>query len=153
MKGQCLLRAGSLLVPVIFFAAGCGSSEGTVNGKVFFQKKEVQGGTVKLHDKDGKVIASGAIGVNGFHMAKVAPGKYTVTVETVNINVVGKIPGMVQKKGMNLPKDMPEDLKEKMFGKQGEGLVQVPAKYKDPKQSGLSIEVGGGNQEKNIEIE
>jgi hypothetical protein len=130
----------------LLVVSGCGSSKSTVSGKVTFNGKTLGSGTVTFFGgKDGKeLLASTTIDSDGGYSVKLPPGATTVTVETVE-------PEKSAMEGMPKQKDMPENTNPGGSAKAGR-FVAIPAKYKDPSQSGIKVDVKAGINKVPIEL-
>jgi hypothetical protein len=144
---QVWLRAGlaATLAVSITLLSGCGSSkkDGRISGKVMYGNEPLGGGTIiLLSTEEGKSQASTlppiGIGVKGnYESGGIPPGEYYVGVETDSIKqMAGGAGGMYNMGGMKPPPgkevNMPQFDTSNM-----PKYVEIPAKYKDPKQSGL----------------
>jgi hypothetical protein len=125
---------------------GCSkATEGTVTGKVMFQGKPLQGGTVKLWNNKGADAFNLAINNEGVcNGTNVPPGEYKVTIEPINTG------------GGSSPM-MDEATKAKMQKEMGGAVmstsVQLPAKVTDPKQTDLTWSIKAGkNDTKTFDI-
>jgi hypothetical protein len=115
--------------------AGCGSTPGSVSGKVTYQGRALTSGLVIFVAKDGKVSQPAGIELDGSYLAdKVPVGQVTVCVETHPLSGGDG--------GPNAAKDQPRAR-----------FVPIPPKYKDAKQSNLSLDVRPGPNVYNIELQ
>jgi hypothetical protein len=113
---------------------GCGSKPGSVSGKVTYQGKPLTSGLVIFIDKDGRVSQPAGIEVDGSYVADNVPlGPVAVCVETHPLSGGDG--------GPNAPQDQPRPR-----------YVPLPAKYKDAKQSGLTLDVKPGPNVYDIEL-
>jgi hypothetical protein len=113
---------------VVLLAAGlsgCGGRTGSVSGKVTYQGAPLTSGLVIFVDKDGKVTNPAGIELDGSYVAEKVPvGPVTACVET---HPVSGGDGGAQ------TKDQPR-----------RRYVPLPPKYKDAKQSDLTLDVKPG---------
>jgi hypothetical protein len=134
VRTRWLVRSGVLLALVSFGLSGCGGKFGSVSGKVTYQGKTLTSGLVIFVDKDGKVTQPAGIEVDGTYAADNVPvGQVAVCVETHPLSGGDG--------GPNTPKDQPRPR-----------YVPLPAKYKDAKQSELTLDVKPGANVYNIEL-
>jgi Carboxypeptidase regulatory-like domain len=99
---------------------------GTVEGKVTYKGKPLAGAYVTFHPEKGKKVFSGKLDEDGTYTAKDVPvGKARVTVEVKAEK--GKAKGKAPR-------------------------VVIPAKYADPKTSGLTADVKKGKQIFDIDL-
>lgn len=116
-----------------FIASGCGRTPGAVSGKVTYQGQPLTSGLVIFVAKDGKVSQPAGIEIDGSYLADHVPvGQVAVCVETHPVSGGDGGPA---------GKDQPRPK-----------YVPLPDKYKDAKQSGLSLEVKPGRNAYNIEL-
>jgi hypothetical protein len=134
---------------------GCGSSTGTVSGKVTYNGKPLKGGSVTFFVSGAKPDrVSAEIDRDGKYTAYNVPaGKAIVTVDTDRLNpknIKGKRysppPGVAAPKGFNEGKGgvSPEEAAER--------FVEIPSKYSKEDESGLTCEVKGGAQPHDIDL-
>jgi hypothetical protein len=117
---------------LVLFLSGC-ANQGTVSGKVSLNGKPLPGGVVTVIDGDGQSHTGGISKTGTYSVSNIAPGKALVTVVTM-----GSRPSV---KG-------PEAGPSNSLGE----YVPVPAKYMDPQQSGLALDVKAGKQEFDIQM-
>ena len=158
-----------LLLSVLALAAGCSSSSG-VSGKVTYQEKIVPGGMVVFHGADNWTGNSPIDEDGSYTIAKVPPGKVTITVDTRTAPGApmggggGQSPMEAFKnKGMpggppqmKPPANLPEAAKNSpIYNPKGQAnrYVKIPAKYADKEKSGLTYEVTRGKQQHDIKLD
>lgn len=160
-----MLRTGLLILPLGLMAAGCGSSLGTVSGKVTYKGEVVKGGTIRIVPEKGPP-ATGDIQEDGtYKITHVATGPAKVSVETDSIKPMKEAAqgrgamSMYKNKPPPPPpgspgSDMDPSKSVAGFREQGDEkrYVAIPARYSDANKSGLSLTVKGGNNEFNIEL-
>jgi hypothetical protein len=123
-----------LLVLLGFGLSGCGGKHGTVSGKVTYQGQPLTSGLVIFVDRDGKVTQPAGIEVDGSYAAdKVPVGPMAVCVETHPLSG-----------GDGGPNTAKDQLRPR--------YVPLPTRYKDAKQSGLSLDVKPGQNVYDIEL-
>ena len=149
------LQRWAILLPVAMSVAlvGCGSSTGTVTGKVTFKDKVVKGGIV-MFVAEGKPSAQSQIGEDGSYSVKDAPaGSVKICVDTSSMD---------PSKASTAPKYAPpkDAQAPEGFGSGGPDrdemkrrYVEIPEKYADPKTTTLTTTVTGGTQTYDIKIE
>jgi hypothetical protein len=120
-----LALAAGLLVS----GAGC-ARFGAVSGKVYYQGKPLKGGMVHFYGPRGSVETSRIEPDGGYTLSRVPVGPAKVAVSTP---VAGRISITI--------------------GSPPPAFRVVPARYGDPQQSGLTLEVHGGSQEHDIRLE
>jgi hypothetical protein len=173
MKGKSYHRSGhwvglGLLSALLFGLAGCGSS-GTVSGKVLYKGNPLPAGTrvTFLHEKTDRPFTEQVNDDGTYTIEKVPPGKVKIGVVPPHAPTLGapNVPGGggPQAGKKDAPIIGPGGAKDVIqppsgFGKVFEGKgsdkpsVEIPDQYKDPRQSGLTLEVTGGKQKHDIEI-
>jgi hypothetical protein len=117
---------------VVLVLSGC-SSQGTVSGKVSLNGKALPGGIVSITDSEGQTRTGGVNKDGTYSVSNLAPGKAVVTVVTM--------PDRPSVKGANPAAAVPPA-----------DFVAIPAKFSDPTQSGLSVEVKAGKQDFDIQM-
>ncbi len=136
-------KAALWLLPLLVCAAGCGSPK--ISGKVTYKGEPLHMGLVVFTAADGW---SGTAQINedgSYSIANVPAGTAKVAVdsfgESANLPARGKV--------MRRPRDEhsppPPD--------SGPAGVKIPAKYNKADTSGLTVEVTGGKQTYNIELQ
>jgi hypothetical protein len=107
---------------------------------VNFQGKPLPNGIVQFYGPDGKPAAAGDIFEGNYTAPKVPYGVNKVTV-TTNAGPAG-------------PGSLPPAPSAGLGNMPGSAApVAIPAKYKDPEQSGLSVDVKSGRQTYNIDLQ
>jgi hypothetical protein len=139
LKGQLALALPLCLV-VVF---GCKNPNApiTASGKVTYKDAPVSGGNITFQPKKEGPPYSRPLAADGtYNLADVPVGDYTVTVETESINPERKQETYGQPGGGGAPPvgPMPAGYKLTNAGK----YVKIPAKYADPKTSGLKATLG-----------
>jgi hypothetical protein len=109
--------------------SGCGRTTGELTGRVIFQDKHLQQGTVLVASSSGSVH-SGVIQSDGTYMI---PG---IPVGPARIAVNCPDPREV--------KVIPRKKEEKMPAADLSKWIAIPEKFADPEKSGLSIEIKPG---------
>lgn len=137
------LNTAALLTLVAL--AGCDSSVSTVSGKVTYKGKPVVFGTVSVTGPDG-MTRSGPIEPDGsFSVSGVGVGEGKVTVTSLkppdgsggNAKRGGRdAGGPDDERDMQPEAAAPPEVVKNWF--------PIPPKYGDPKQSGLTVQVGSG---------
>jgi hypothetical protein len=166
------LRAWAIVLLILGsgFSEGCGRNDekrvtfGTVYGKVTLAGQPVTGGKVILLSKDG-IEHTVKIEADGSYRGTIPIGEMQVGVDTEFVkaglrqsNTIGKTNAfakamMAKNKDQKTvdPKDFPQ---EKDLPKNFAGMkyLPIPEKYRNPKQSGLSLTVAEGEHEKNLSL-
>ena len=129
---------------------GCGdSSKAAVSGKVTYKGAPVTGGTLTLYPTSGTPFPVN-INANGTFNASDAPiGQMGVSISTDN---VVSFQGYQMPPGVQPPKDVNSPAQPNIDTSNAPKKVEIPAKYKDPKTSGLTWDVKGGKQSKDFEL-
>lgn len=130
------------LVPVAIMA-GCGSKSGTISGKVTYQGKPVEGGSVNfLSEGPNATMKTGGIQKDGSYSVSGVPvGPAKVTVQGMKARKL-LIPAALQKEQGGV-KEVKTEQSE----------VYVPPKYSKTETSDLKYDVKSGKQEHDIELE
>jgi hypothetical protein len=125
-------RLAAFALALITGLPGCGGRQfGSVSGTVTYQGKPLTSGLVVFVDKDGKVTQPAGIEVDGSYVAEKVPvGPMAVCVETHPLS--GGDGG-----GTDQPRPR---------------YVPLPPKYKDAKQSELTLTVKSGANVYNIDL-
>jgi len=125
-----------VVAAVCFLFAGCGGAEegtATVSGVVTLDGKPVEGAAVGFLGREGGRLATEQTDSSGKFTIVAALGKNVVTIAKASANPPP--PG-------DVPMEMPTDAAyQKMVQEQ---KSEIPARYGDPKTSGLSVEVVEG---------
>jgi len=163
-----------LVILAIGFSAGCrrgaDPARGNLSGKVKLKGNPVTGGNLIFH-KDGKEAANLKINADGTYEGLIPYGDLQVGVDTETLRkqlediagaAGGKMPGG---KGTGLtfsPKDMEkfkdkkmsaEDMMKAAFDPANVGkYVEIPEKYRNPQQSGLSVTMKDAKQAQDFDI-
>jgi hypothetical protein len=151
-----LFRSCLLLLPLLILLTGCGSKQGKVYGTVFYKGKPLPGGDVRFFPEgEGGSFFSGIKSDGSYSIDKLPRGSAKVTVSFSRENPLAK---MNPRKKANAEKGMQQQLEAmKAHSKDGGAAsaenVTVPEKYNDPDKSGLKIDVTGGSQKHDINIE
>lgn len=157
-----------LVAALALSAVGCGGSKkATLHGKVTLNgSTPVTGGTIKLYPEDGKGEPfAGSIRPDGtYEIAGVSPGKKQVAIETESVKNSspggagggggggGGPPTPRMPKDMKPPKDMPMPQKLELDTSNLPKYVKIPAKYANPKTSGITVEITKGKKEENFDL-
>jgi hypothetical protein len=139
--------AGSFVLLAALGVLGCGGSQGSVKGKVMFQGKPLTGGVVVLVGSDGKVSSPGDIQPDGSYCIARAPlGKVKVTVDNPPPPnyTWGEVP--------EVPEAQAKDAEVQAGLARAKSYVAIPLTYKDPQQTPLSLEVQGGENYHDINL-
>jgi hypothetical protein len=155
-SARLLVRLFSLVVFLSALAlAGCGPRTGSVSGKVTYKNAPLPSGTITFIGGKGDTSQWSTIAADGSYQVNNVPvGTAKVTIETTAPN---SLPGLGAGgvKPPTVPGVPPPPDSSSLGGgdaaKPG-AYVQIPPKYKDPDQSGLSMEVKSGKQEKNWDL-
>jgi hemoglobin len=108
-----------------------------VVGKVTYNGQPLPGGFVLFQPEDGKTARAEIKEDGSYRADALAPGGYRVGVDTESLK----------------PKGPPEDKAKPPEAKGGPKFLPVPAKYRDPKTSGLTLTVVKGEQTYDVVLE
>ena len=134
-----------LTVVAVLGAAGCaGGKRASISGHVNYQGRPVTSGTVVLIGQDGQASAPGNVQPDGSFSIARAP----VGVDKVSFDNPPP-PRTAPPVGKRAPADDPEYAET---AKAAAHYVPTPPKFKDPLQSGLTVEVKSGNNTCDIEL-
>jgi hypothetical protein len=139
-----LFGLSASLLALVFLSPGCGPARGDVSGRVRLEGKAVTSGTVMLIGRDG-VPHYGEIAEDGnFAVTDVLAGPATATVSSPDPNhQATKGP---RKKGANdKERSGPTEAQKRSW-------FALPARYADPQQSGIEINVAPGANHHDIEL-
>jgi hypothetical protein len=169
-----------IVLTIEFLASGCQKRPedvvqfGTLFGRVTLQGKPVTGGLLIFRPKQeqGNALKETKITIkaDGSYEGPIPIGEMQVAVDTENVrrglagdkgivNTSSFSRQMAAKYKDNKDVD-PKDIKPPKGGQQenapspfaGMTYVPIPAKYQDPKESGLSVAVQEGREEKNFDL-
>jgi hypothetical protein len=138
----------------VVLASGC-SSHASVSGKVTYQGRTLNGGTVLFASTQGKGSETATIGEDGtYSFARIPTGPVKISVETKTAQpATGKNappPNMQPPKGVPLP----SGAQSGVYG-QSQKKVKVeliPEHFGDPEKSGATYTVVSGSQTHNIDL-
>ncbi|HEX5273377.1 MAG TPA: hypothetical protein VFW33_22930 [Gemmataceae bacterium] len=140
------LAAALLAAGALGGCSGSGTKTSVVSGKVTYKGAPVTGGELKFYPEGGEPVL-GTINADGtFNTMGVPPGHVTVTVDTEPLKGPKGAGGDYTKMARGR-----EGFKPPETGGHTPVYVQIPHKYKDPKTSGLSVDVKQGKTE-NVEL-
>jgi len=139
-----------LLFPLLALAipACTGEKLATVSGKVTFKDKPLPGGTVLFVTEDKSKSESAQVDSEGNYSASNVPyGKLHVGVQPAAKSIAASVPKGVP--NSKAPKDQkPPDSYTSTSGQ----YVDIPAEFRDPATSKLTVTVESGNVPFNIDI-
>jgi hypothetical protein len=163
---------GKLIMLFLFLFAlatteGCSKKNpdpviGSLSGKVKVKGEPLTGGQLIFKGKDGKGTANLTINSDGTYRGTLPLGEMLVAVDTESVKKT--IENMQGKGGSALkfsPEDIakfrdkkltPEDLATAMDPSKGLRYVEIPEKYRSPDQSGFSVKIEPGSQQKDFDI-
>jgi hypothetical protein len=145
---------------LVLLAVGCGS-KGTITGTVSYKGTPIPQGTILFTPASGGAAVSVPINDGKYTAEKVSAGPAKVAVVSL-YSAGGPADAMTQVmqggKGMGPPPDakIPEEAR-KLFSGGGGGSskkgLQIPDKYGNPDESGLTYTVTGGSQTKDFNLD
>lgn len=128
---------------VLIWTSGCGSSLGTVSGKVTVDDKPVEGDVIFIGDGTSR---PGSISPDGsYKIDKLKPGEYKVVVK-----------GLL-KTAFEKPKEVSKEKKADLPAIEGKASAigtgeRPPEKYGDEKTTPLKITVAAGSQTQDLKL-
>jgi len=142
----------AILATVLVTAAGgCGASNATVSGKVYYNGEPLKCGNVTFVSTDGKPSVSTRINEDGtYKFANVPSGNVKICVETESLNpekIRGR-PKYSPPPGQKAPEGLSDNPSD-MTGR----YRPIPEHFGDPEKSGLTLEVKRGNVQHDIKLE
>ena len=157
-----LLTRAVILMAASLLAGGCGTSTGTVTGKVRYNGKPLSHGSVSFLPESGKGAFVARIKEDGsYTIEKVPAGKVKIVVNAGASSRGDPREAMMQQamksNGIELSeearKSMPSTFKDAAKGPQpSRPIISIPKRYSDPEKSGLELTVTGGPQTHDIEL-
>ncbi len=136
--------------------AGCGKP-GQLTGKVSFKGKLLPSGRVVFFNASNRQVASATISAEGTYSATVPSGTLKIAVITPPPETLKSMPKAKQKQVLEQVQKMKKGAFNPLEGEGAESIPQkvisVPPKYADPEGSGLTIEVLGGPQSFDIDLQ
>jgi hypothetical protein len=157
-SGKAVSRSFVLLGGLLL-TMGCGSSQGTVTGKVSYQGKLLKGGTISFISTKGGVVTSSIHEDGSYTVSRVPVGPATITVSTSRFRPPPKgekqmmMPPPKGEKQTMMPPPLPPEMIPKVDAAELERrYVPIPEKYSDFQNSGLTYTVQNGKQEYNIDL-
>lgn len=140
-----LCRMGSyLLLPLLVIVVGCQGNQGTVSGKITYNGQPLPEGIVTFHTTDGKARPTNIQEDGSYTAPDVPTGPATISVQT-------SAPSRPAGKAAAAPAGGDQSGAEGMRTRKV-ASVAIPAKFADPKTSGLTYTVTSGSQTHDIEL-
>jgi hypothetical protein len=134
MKATCT----TIVAAVCVFLVGCQRGRADVYGVVSYQGKPIPFGTITFFDKDGFPVATASIHDGEYAVSQAPAGSLRVAVV---VPPTSSIPP---------PKDLSAKERTQFRYVTSQPL---PAKYGDPAQSGLSLELEPGEQDHDFDLQ
>lgn len=170
MMHLCRTRTLSLVALCVLSAGitGCGPSTGDLRGKVLFQGKPVVTGSLMLFAADGSVHHSEIASDGGYSVRKIPLGRAKVTINSPDNSALTPLErqalvesrAAVRRGHPDEADDSKIDVTElKALNDDGTprlnppGWMKLPASYRDPATSSLTIEVVSGTTTRDIVLE
>jgi len=155
-------RSPAFLILILGLAipSGCApeterKNTGVITGKVIYQGQPLPGGAIHFFVGDGPPFAF-AIRADGTFVAEVPVGPATVAVETESAKYKGSREEMMKKWRKIAGPEYVHMKQEKLpFGSPSSPSIvykEIPARFSDPNQSGLTHDVIPGAQKRNFEL-
>ncbi|MER3416174.1 MAG: hypothetical protein C4297_08205 [Gemmataceae bacterium] len=143
-RGVLCLGIGTVLV-----LGGCSSTkEGTVRGKVTYQGKPLEYGTVLFHFENGHVVGA-MIGPDGTYVAQRLP----TGLARLAVYAHPPVPEGFYLRNEVLPPSRDAPQLATLYAQEREPrTVSLPVRYARPEASGLSLTIGPGEQQFDIEL-
>ena len=143
-------RPTTLALAFVAAVVGCSpkpprTDVAVLTGTVRYQGRLLGGGTIRAVVTGGATagIYQTVIRADGTYRLECPPGTLRLAVETASMKLAGA------KTVVNPRTNRPEIV----IGSGGTSYVEVPAKYADPATSGLTAELGLGEQIHNLELQ
>jgi hypothetical protein len=129
---------------ILLSASGCATKSNT-KGKVSYQGKTLDGGSLAFVTSDGKVFRSPIKEDGSYEVVNCPPGEVKITVDTPKNEMRGMDPSQFSRP----PKDIkpPENVNTVKWP-----TVIVPDQFKEADKTDLKYTVVSGDQEHNVEI-
>jgi hypothetical protein len=154
MRGQRDLlhyASGRMLVASLFLLPlGCGSSSGTISGKVFYNGRVVPGGTIMfVAEGNGGTVTTTIEEDGSYRAVKVPPGLAKIALRPHQPPPIRKMAD----KSAFLPGNDPSKTAKQSEATKPREYLWIPEQYGDPEKSGLTLQVQGGAQQFDIKLE
>jgi hypothetical protein len=127
-----LIATGCGLLALLALTPGCRPGTADVAGRVTYQGKPVVSGSVTLHAADGSVHQIGLNPDGTYRLDRVPVGTARVAVSSPDPTPSARAKGDPDSRVPTRAQPPPG------------AWFPLPAKYADPAQSGLTVQVGGG---------
>ncbi len=153
-KGRLLL----VLPLVLVLVGGCShrGAHARLSGKVTYKGQPVTGGVITFLPQSGGAYTANLDANGTYSIADLPAGEVSVGIETESVKRQATVADY--NKG-HQPAPPPGANANSMGAAGGAGsaapatkYVKIPAKYSDPKTSGLSVSVTGGGQDKDFDL-
>lgn len=145
------IALGRLVVPILVLSlasAGCGSSAGTVSGKVYYKGAALKGGNVTFVTASKQSQLAEIQEDGSYKVEKIPVGAVTICVETASLKPTNqRIPNYQPPPGMEGNYKPPDN------AARAKRYTAIPERYEDLEQSGLKYTVTSGGQEHDIKLE
>jgi hypothetical protein len=142
-------------VNLLLWTAGCGG-KGTITGTVTYKGTPIPAGTILFVPSNGGPSVNAPINDGKYTAEKVPTGRAKVSITSMYVQQTSASPMMMMGAKSGPPLDAPippearKAMEEGMKPKKG---LQIPDKYADPAQSGLTYTVRSGQQTKDFNLE
>jgi hypothetical protein len=148
--GRGHLKAFLWTLPLLACAAGCGSPK--VSGKVTYKGERLHMGSVEITAANGWVGTSQINEDGTYSIANVPPGTAKIAVDCPSFETPGTSSSPAARKhGVRPP--LNPDAAQASSGVTEHPSVKIPDKYKKAQTSGLTVEVTGGRQTHDIDLQ
>ncbi len=141
-----VMALAALFISLALFVSGCGSGVSEVTGKVTFSGKPVSSGSVILYCSDGQIVC-GVTGADGsYTIPNVPRGPATATIQAHT-----RVPAGLRLK-QNLPPSINGPTPPTGEVTADQPVLNIPARYALPEESGLSVVVDRGQVNYDIDL-
>ena len=148
--GRGRLKAVLWLLPLLACTAGCGAPK--VSGKVTYKGEPLHMGQVLFTATNGWTGSSQINEDGTYSIPSVPPGQAKIAVDCPYFEEGKNASSPAARRHGQRP-PMSEEAKKGSAGVKEYPPVKIPDKYKKPETSGLTLEVTGGRQTHNIDLQ
>jgi len=151
LRSRSVRWLAALFVVGSLGAVGCGSSTGTVSGKVYYKDSPLKGGNVTFVNASKQVSRLATIEEDGtYKVEKLPVGEVTITVETQSLKPSGRVlPTYTSPAG----KEGSGGYKPPDFAANAKRYQPIPDRYAKPETTPLKYTVKGGSQNFDLKLD